>query len=217
MHGRFAAKSLHRPLQRCHAPIAHFLEIDVERRLVELDDIDACRLDRERLFIENLRKDPGQLLPASIMVVVERVDHRHRSRQGVFGFALGHAAQELRVLDIDRMTASHRAHDHRHIGVVTVANPHCLAVLEIHAVEVLDEGRHEMTTCLLTIADDIDAGRLLVGDSKTHRVALALGEPLAFEQPGRPELIGRGKPGRLGKAPRNGGLQEWHRSFQRGD
>ena len=49
-----------------------------------------------------------------------------------------------------------------------------LLVLEVDAVEPLDERRHEMAARLLAVGDDVDAGLLLVEQREAHRVALAL-------------------------------------------
>ena len=89
---------------------------------------------------------------------------------------------------------------HRHVGIVAIADPDGLLVLEIDAVEILDERRDEMAARLLAVADDVDAGLLLIADGEANCVALALGELRTFEQPRRPELIGRREPRRLGQA-----------------
>ena len=55
--------------------------------------------------------------------------------------------------------------------------------------------------------------RSLLGEREAHGVVLALGEPLAVEQPRRPELVGRREPGGLGEAARDGSQQHFGRSF----
>jgi len=95
--------------------------------------------------------------------------------------------------------------DHRHLGVVAVADAHGLAPGEVDAVEVLDEGGDEMLARLLAVADGADAGAQLVVDGQAHGVALGLLERLAGKLPGRPQLLGLGKPGRLGQAAGDGG------------
>ena len=70
-----------------------------------------------------------------------------------------------------------------------------LLVLEVDAVEPLDERRHEVAPRLLAVGDDVDAGVLLVEEREAHGVALALRERVAFELPRRPELIGLREPG----------------------
>ena len=109
-----------------------------------------------------------------VVAVVQRVDHRHRAGQRVLDLALRLAAQERGVVDVDRMPARDRAHDHRHVGVVAVADAHRLLVGEVHAVQSLDEGRHEVTARLLAVGDDVDARVLLVEQREADGVALAL-------------------------------------------
>jgi hypothetical protein len=54
-------------------------------------------------------------------------------------------------------------------------------VLEVDALEALDQRRDEMPARLLAVADDVDAGSLLIGKRQAHRVALARSQALAFE------------------------------------
>src|SRR5205823_11870807 len=84
---------------------------------------------------------------------------------------------------------------------------HGALVLEIDALQALDERGDEMPAGLLAVGDDVDARGFLVGEQETHGVALALLQEIAFEEPGRPELLRLGEPGRFGKAAGDGGLQ----------
>ena len=81
VHRRRARQALGRALERAHAPVAHFVEEDVERRLVELDHVDAGRRDFARFRIQDFGKRPGELLAAAVVHVVERIDHGHRPGQ----------------------------------------------------------------------------------------------------------------------------------------
>src|SRR5712691_4831751 len=47
-----AGEALDRAMQRRDAPILDLVHVDVERRLVELDDVDAVGLERSRLLVE---------------------------------------------------------------------------------------------------------------------------------------------------------------------
>ena len=58
-----------------------------------------------------------------------------------------------------------------------------------------------MTARLLAVADDVDAGQLLLAQHQAHRVAHALSEGLAVEQPGRPEFFGSASQMGLGRLP----------------
>ena len=107
-----------------------------------------------------------------------------------------------------RLPAGDRSVDNRDVRVVPIANPHGLLVLEIDAVERLDERRDEVPSRLLAVGDDVDAGALLVREHEPHRVALRFGEGVALEPPRRPEHTGIGQPVRLGQAAGDGRGQD---------
>lgn len=138
------------------------------------------------------------------MAIVKRIDHRHGTRQGPFDRLLGLLAQELGVFDEHGLAARHGAHDRRHAGIVAVADPDRLAVLEINAFQVLDKRRHEMLTRLFAIADDIDAGVLLFLQRQTQRILLAFGQALVLQFPGRPEFFRFCEPGGFRQAAGSG-------------
>ena len=143
-----------------------------------------------------------QLFAAPVVGVVQRVDHGHRAGQRELDRLLGRAAQEARrPRRRPGARARDRTDDHRHVGVVAVADAHGPPVLEIDAVEVLDEGGDEVAARLLAVGDDVDAGALLVAQHQAHGIALALGERLALEQPRRPELFGRASQAGFGRLP----------------
>src|SRR5712692_3744212 len=81
-------------------------------------------------------------------------------------------------------------------------------MLEIDALQALDERRNEVPARLLAVCDDIDACGFLVGEQEPHGVALAFLEEIPFEEPRRPELLRLGEPARLGKTAGDGGLQQ---------
>ena len=95
------------------------------------------------------------------MAVIQRIDHRHRTWQGPFDGLRGLLAQEPGVVDKHRLRAAYRAHDGRHAGVIAVTNPDSLALVKIHAAQMLDERGDKMLTGLFAVADNIDAGLLL--------------------------------------------------------
>jgi hypothetical protein len=98
------------------------------------------------------------------------------------------------------MPARDRSRHHGHVGVVAVADPDGFLVLEVDAVERLDERRDEMPPRLLAVGHDVDAGTLLVAQHEPHGIALALAQGVALEPPRRPQHAGVGKPGGLGQA-----------------
>ena len=190
------------------SPVADLVEIDVERGLVELDDVDAGGLDRARLVVQDFGERPRELLAAPVMRVVQGVDHRHRAGQRELDLAVGRAAQEARGVHEHRLPARDRADDDGNVGIVAVADAHGLPVLEVHAVEALEKRRHEMPARLLAVGDDVDAGLLLVAEHQADRVLHPLGERVAFEPPGSPERFRLGEPRGLGQTAGDRRLQE---------
>ena len=143
------------------------------------------------------------------MIVIQRVDHRHRAGQGPLDRLLGLLAQELGILDEDRFLARHRAHHRRHARVIAVADTDGLAVLEIDAVQVLDERRHEMLARLFAIADDVDARVLLFLQRQAQGILFALDQSAILQFPGRPQGLGLCQPGRFGQAAGGGGGKQF--------
>jgi hypothetical protein len=117
------------------------------------------------------------------MVVIERVDHSQRSGQGKFHLAGRFRSQEVGILDVYRLLMCDRANYNWDIGVIAVPDTHLLCLPEINALKVLDEGGNKMPARLLTVADDIDAGVLLVTKDQPHRITLAFSQGITFELP----------------------------------
>ena len=119
--------------QRCHAPVGHLVEEDVERRLVELDDVHARGFQLLGLLVQNGGELPCQLFTAAVVGVVQGVHHGHRAGQSPLDLAVGQGAQELRILHEHRGLALHRADHAGHAGLIAVADQHRLLVLEVNA------------------------------------------------------------------------------------
>ena len=174
---------MRRALERLDAPVADFVEIDVECRFVELDDIRAGCFDPARFFVEDFGKRPRELFPAPVVRVVECVDHRHRTGQRDLHLVFRCAAQKSGVLDEHWVPAGDGADHDGDIGVVAIAYADGLRMLEIHTFKSFEKRRHEMPTGLLAVGDDIDSSLDLVAQHQTDRVAHALLPRLAFEAP----------------------------------
>jgi hypothetical protein len=105
------------------------------------------------------------------VAVIERVDHGHGPGSAhLIGWSVW--LRKARILDEHRLLARHRTHHRGYAGVIAIADAHCLALGEIDAVEVLDEGGHEMLARLLAVTDDIDAGVLLLLQRQAQRIRL---------------------------------------------
>ncbi len=208
MHGGPAAQPLDGAFQRGDAPVIDLVEEDIEGRFVELDDVDARRLQLARLLIEDAGEFPGQLFAAPVMGVVERVDHGHRPRQRPFDRLRRVGAQEFGILDEDRFAPRHRPRHAWHAGVVPVADAHGFALCEIDPVQVLDKGGDEVLARLFAVADDVDTGLLLVGQGQAQRVLFALDQGVVLQFPRRPQGLGLRQPCGFGQAAGGGGGQK---------
>src|SRR5258706_16330818 len=88
VHGGLAVELGASRLERCDAPGGDFVHVDVKGRLVELNDVGACALELARLLVEYRGELARELLAAAVMVVVERVHHRHGAGEGELDRAL---------------------------------------------------------------------------------------------------------------------------------
>ena len=89
MNGRGAGEPLDRAVERVDAPFFDLAQIDVERRLVELNDVDPVRLQRARLGVEQIGESHRHLHPIAIVGVRHGIDDGHRSRQRELEFVPG--------------------------------------------------------------------------------------------------------------------------------
>ncbi len=125
-----------------------------------------------------------------------------------FSFRLVWARASLRLHGVHPALEAHRRHHLRHHRFVAVgADAHLHLVGEVDALDALQEAVHEVLARLLAVADDVDAGVLLLLDGEQGGVALGRLERRAFEPPRRPQPVGLGEPGRLRQAAGDGGLE----------
>src|SRR5690606_39976835 len=107
-------------------------------------------------------KLPGEFFAALVVVVVERVDHRHGARQRALYRLRRVTAQERRVFHEYRPGPADLPHNGGHTGIVAVPDLHNFTLFKIDAVQVLDEGGDKMLASLFPITDDVDTGLLLL-------------------------------------------------------
>ena len=215
VHRGLALQPLRGALERRHAPLRRLGHVDVERRLVELDDVDAVGLERERFLVEQLGEGECHLDPARLAVAVvavgNGVDDRHRAGQGELEQPAGVGAGEARLGRVDAAAQAQGADHLRHHRVVAVvADPHLHLVLEVDAFDLGEEAVHEVLARLLAVADGREARVLLHLQPEQRGIGLGALELGAAGLPLGPELLGLGKPGGLGQAAGDGGTK--HRS-----
>ena len=101
-----------------------------------MDDVDAGRLELERLLVQELGKAHRHLDPVAIMLVGDGVDDGHRPRQSEFELAPRMRARDRRLGRMHRALALQRAGHRRHLRrVAVVADAHGDTALEVDAVD----------------------------------------------------------------------------------
>ena len=151
MNGGFDFQTLDGIAERVHTPFGDFVEKDVERRLVELDQIHPRILELSRLLIEDRGELPGKHLPVPVVLVFQRVHHRHRARQLHFDRMVGDRSEKERVLHEDAALTRHRADHARHRRFVPSSDGDCGPVGGVDTIEALDERGDEVLTGLLAV------------------------------------------------------------------
>ena len=101
MHRACAIDAVDGAVQRLNAPAGGGVHVDVEGRLVELDDVDAVGGKPADLFVEQRRKGKRHFHAVAVMGVGDRIDDGHRAGQGEFEFSLGVGAGEPRLARMD--------------------------------------------------------------------------------------------------------------------
>jgi len=105
----------------------------------------------------------------------------------------------------------HHLRDHRVVAVV--ADAHLHLVLEVDALDLLQEAVHEVLSRLLAVAHDVQACVFLGLDPQQGRIGLGLHKRIAFGPPLGPELVGFGQPGGFWQAADDGGFKHLRISF----
>lgn len=200
VYGGFAFQPFDGPFQGGDTPIIHFFKEDIECRFVELDDVHTSGFQFPGFLVEDLGEFPGQFFAALVVAVVQRVDHRHGTRQCPFDGLLGLLAQEFCVFDKNGFLPRYRANDCRYARVITVADADSFTLFEIDAAEVFDECRDEVLACLFAVADDIYARLQLLLQGDAQGVLLAFDQFFTLQLPRRPEGLRLCQPGGFGQA-----------------
>jgi hypothetical protein len=82
-------------------------------RLIELDDVDAVRLQCARFLVEQAGESKRHFDAVAVKFVGDRIDDRHRTRHGDFEF-LRMRARELRFGRVHAAFEAHLADDLEH-------------------------------------------------------------------------------------------------------
>ena len=101
MDGGFAGEAVDGAVQRLDAPVLHFVHVDVEGGLIELDHVDAVARQRARLLVQQPGKGERHLHPVAVMRVRDGVDDGHRTGQGELELAPGMGARMAGLRCVD--------------------------------------------------------------------------------------------------------------------
>ena len=206
MHSGSAGQAARGHLQRLHTPIGRVVHVDVESRLVKLDDVHAVGLQRQRFLVQQLGKGHGHLDLVAIKAVGHGVHNGHGARQGKFEFFLRVGAGQLGFEGVHTAFQAQRRDDLRHLRVVAVvADAHGDLVHKVNALDLLDKAVHKVLAGLFAITDDVKARVFLGLDPQQRGIGLGLLQLGALGGPLGPEFFGLGQPRGLGQTAGDGG------------
>ena len=161
-------------------------------RLVDLDDVGACREEVGDLVVDGARIRQSELGVRFVEVVLGLLRHRERARDGHLDRLRGVRAQELDVAHLHGVPALDRADDARHRVGVAAAVERRPRVVDVDAREGGREPVGVALAALLAVGQDVEAGPLLVMDRDERGVILGLLEVLRVDPP----QLRRAHPGR---------------------
>ena len=211
MDGGGAAQALDGAVQRLDAPVLDLAHVDVEGRLVELDDVDAVGFERARLGVEQACERHRHLHAVAVVGIRNGVDDGHRSRQGELELARGMGAREPRLARVHAALEPKLAGDRRHHRLVAVGADADLDLAgEVDAVDEFEKAVDEMLARLLAVGHDVDAAILLQLEGEQRGVALGVVELGAGDAPRRPQSVRLGEPGRFRQAAGDRGWEYRH-------
>ncbi len=173
MHGGDAGEPFHGAVQGGDTPFRHLVHEDIERRLVELDHVDAVGGERARLLVQQAGERHRKLDLVAVMAVGDRIKNGHRTRQREFQPAFGVGAGEPGLGRMHATFELHRSYHGRYHGFVAVlTDAHFDPPSEVDAVDLFEKSVDEMLTRLLAVGHDVDARVLLLFQHEQSGIAL---------------------------------------------
>ena len=209
MHGAGRGDAVDGAMQGFNAPCRGFVHVDIECRLIELDDIDAVVGEPARLGVEQVGKCHRHFHAVAVMGVGDGVDDGHRAGQGEFEFAVGVGAGDARFTGVHAAAKAELADDSRTHGLVAiVADADLDALFEIDAIDGFEKAVHKVLPRLLAVGDDVDAGVFLQLDGEDRGIVLGCFKLLALKTPGGPQPVRFGEPGGFWQAAGDRGRKQ---------
>lgn len=159
------------------------VEASLEVGLVELDDVGAGGEEVGDLLAEAVGVVAGEGLLGVVVLGDRELGQGEGAGDGHLHRPVRVGAEELHVVDVDRLAALQRPGDQRHL--VGLARPPHQGrdLVPGHALHRVGDRLGVALAPNLTVGDDVDAGGLLVGEDAQHRVVPRLGEVLGGHPP----------------------------------
>ena len=212
----FGTHTLCSTLQRADTPLLNLIEVDVEARFVELNDVAAIVRQLAGFLVEQPREIHREGAPAAVILISERIGRRHRTRQSDFHRLVGITPKELQCTEHSRTRAPQwtghpRGIDHHAVAIAAGLNLDQAAVID--PFEPFAKSPDVMPPPLLAIGQDAQSRFMLVINSQPHGVVLPLAQYIVLQAPLRVDLAGLGEPRRAREAANNHGLKHLDRSL----
>src|SRR5262249_50045758 len=147
-----------------HTPRVQLVRQSRDRGFVELDDLAAGGRERTYLLVQRVCEGERQGALVTVILVVGAIYQGRRTRQCHLDRLAGQPAQEMIILE--RVVRAQRDRpDYARNFLGGLAPPHRFGPQggEIDAFQVRQEVAVMAWTALLAVADDVDAGAVLVG------------------------------------------------------
>ena len=132
-------------MERLDPPRQDVVHVDVERGLVELQDVQAARHELARLLVDDPGEFHSQAAPIAIVLVGERVDDRHRTGYRELERLRRVGTRERDLVGVHGAPARERPGHRGHLGLVAVgADADRHAAGEVDAVDRLEKAVNEV-------------------------------------------------------------------------
>ena len=174
MHDRRAVDAVERTVDRGEAVARRLVGRGAHPGLVELDDVDAGRLQFAHFLVDRDGIVHRELCFVGVELVLHLLRQGERARHGDLGRVRRVRDQELGVAALDGALAADAAGDARHRRRPAVRPDHRADIDRVEPVEREAEIVGIALAPHLAVADDIDADALHLADRDDRRVVLRL-------------------------------------------
>ena len=183
MHRDRAADAVKRAIERLHAVAARFIRMLLHPRFIDLHHVGAGGKEILDLGVNGVCVRHRHRFLVAVIVVLRLAAHGEWARHSCFDHAIGVGAQHFEIAQFDRLPAADRPGDARHRNWPAIPVDHNARFFDVDAVERGGKAIGIAFAALLAVADDIEAGALLIADGEDRRVILRRFELVRRDQP----------------------------------